>query len=184
MRALAATLVGADVLVAGPGGPVGAVFAAHFGSPFQRLPRPTLGGAIAVVCGSANAVSHEQLRRLSIARPDIAIISVPLTDGELQPAVATALAERASDRLASICPDTIIVIGGDTAAALLGDAPRLVGGFVAPGMPWSRDAVDGGGAGGPVVVTKAGGFGGPDALVDLLRGETVAMKDSAMKDPR
>ena len=58
--------------------------------------------------------------------------------------------------MAPVAPDTLVVIGGDTAAALLGDAPRMVGGFVAPGMPWSRDD-DGGG---PLVVTKAGGFGG------------------------
>jgi uncharacterized protein YgbK (DUF1537 family) len=64
--------------------------------------------------------------------------------------------------------DTLLVIGGDTAAAVLGDEPRLVGGTVAPGMPWSLDA-DGGG---PLVITKAGGFGDPDALARLLSRET------------
>ncbi len=173
MHALAAALVGSQVLIAGPGGPIGAAFAAFAGVPAE-LSSPPLGGAIAVICGSANAVSHEQMRRLSIARPDIAVMSVPTTDGVLEPQVAAALAERAAERIRYARPDTIIVIGGDTAAALLGDAPRSVGGFVAAGMPWSRDN----NGEGPIVVTKAGGFGGPNALVDLLRGETSEMEDS------
>ena len=97
------------------------------------------------------------------------------SEGELRPEVAMVLAERASRWILDAQPDTIIVIGGDTAAALLGDAPRLVGGCAAPGMPWSRDEA----GGGPLVVTKAGGFGGPDALVDLVCGETVPMQDRA-----
>jgi len=35
---------------------------------------------------------------------------------------------------------------------------------VLPGLPWSLDAHDAG----PVVITKAGGFGDPDTLVRLL----------------
>jgi len=169
MHALALGLTGTDVLIAGPAGPLGAAFAAHIGAPSVPVSTPPVGDAIVVVCGSANVVSHEQLRRLSMARPDIAVMSVPTTDGELEPEVATALAERAARWIAGARPDTVIVIGGDTAAALLRATPRSVGGFVAPGMPWSRDE----GGRGPMVVTKAGGFGGPDVLVELLRGETV-----------
>lgn len=179
MHELAAALVGAGVLIAGPGGPIGAAFAAHIGAPVapssslavspSPLSPPALSGTIAVICGSANAVSHEQLRRLSIARPDIAVMSVPVSEGKLRSEVASALAVRAARWIADAQPDTIIVIGGDTAAALLGDARRSVGGFVAPGMPWSRDEA----GGGPLVVTKAGGFGGPDALAELPCGETV-----------
>lgn len=170
MHALAKALACADVLIAGPGGPLGAAFAAAFSAtPPSPSPPPLLTGSIAVVCGSANAVSHEQLRRLASTRPDVAVVAVPASDGELRPEVATALAERAARWIADYRPETIIVIGGDTAAALLGVAPRSVGGLVAPGMPWSRDEA----GGGPLVVTKAGGFGGPDALVELLRCETV-----------
>jgi uncharacterized protein YgbK (DUF1537 family) len=56
-----------------------------------------------------------------------------------------------------------VIVGGDTAAAVLGDGSRLVGGTVLPGMPWSLDA-DGGG---PLVITKAGAFGDVDTLVRL-----------------
>ena len=60
----------------------------------------------------------------------------------------------------------LVVLGGDTAAAVLGDEPMVVGGTLAPGVPWSRRA-DGSG---PLVITKAGGFGHPTTLVDLLAG--------------
>lgn len=173
MQELVEVLAGAEVLVAGPGGPIGAAFAARHRAMASPSSSPALGAAIAVVCGSANPLSHEQLRRLSIARPDIAIIAVPPAAGELRHDVAKALADRAASRIADDCPDTLVIVGGDTVAALLGDTPRLIGGFVAPGMPWSRDET----GGGPLVITKAGGFGGPDALVDLLLGETVRVKD-------
>ena len=50
-----------------------------------------------------------------------------------------------------------MIVGGDTAAAVLGDGVHVAGGTVAPGIPWARRA-DGTG---PLVVTKAGGFGDP-----------------------
>ncbi|HEU4841820.1 MAG TPA: nucleotide-binding domain containing protein, partial [Ilumatobacteraceae bacterium] len=62
----------------------------------------------------------------------------------------------------------LVIIGGDTAAAVLGDEPLAAGGTLAPGVPWSR-RVDGDG---PLVVTKAGGFGHAATLVELLAGGT------------
>ena len=60
----------------------------------------------------------------------------------------------------------MVVIGGDTADAVLGPERLDVGGLVVDGTPWSlrpgRDR--------PLIVTRSGGFGGPDALVDLLWG--------------
>ena len=57
---------------------------------------------------------------------------------------------------------------GATAGSVVGPVGTVVGGLVggmlADGMRWSLDA-DGGG---PLVITKAGGFGGPDALVALF----------------
>jgi uncharacterized protein YgbK (DUF1537 family) len=57
---------------------------------------------------------------------------------------------------------TLVVLGGDTAAAVLGPAPLAVGGTVAPGAPWARRRD------GLLVVTRAGGFGAANAVVDLL----------------
>jgi uncharacterized protein YgbK (DUF1537 family) len=119
-----------------------------------------------VVRGSANQVSIEQVARLQASGVAVAVVAAPeVADGaDLDVAVAEALADEARVVAESLQPRTVVLIGGDTAAAYLGDAPRLVGGTVAPGMPFSVDA-DGRG---PVVITKAGGFGATDALVELF----------------
>jgi len=173
MHAMAAVIAGFDpaqVLVAGPAGPLAAVFAAHRHRPLAAVAPPTVHGPALVVCGSANATSHRQVGQLRMAHPEVEVLAVgPAENDELHPGHARELAERARARIAELRPATLVIIGGDTAAAVLGDGPRLVGGMVAPGMPWSHDA-DGGG---PLVVTKAGGFGGVDALARLFAGKTV-----------
>jgi uncharacterized protein YgbK (DUF1537 family) len=158
---VAALAAGSDVLIAGPAGAIGAAFVARFGEGSVAVP-PSLAAPVVVMCGSATAVSREQVDRLRRALPDVRVVDAPPAEGDLSPEVVRALAATAD--LEGVA--TLVVIGGDTAAAVLGGGPRMVGGYAAPGMPWSRD----GHGGGPVVVSKAGGFGGPDALVDLLRG--------------
>lgn len=155
----------ADVLVAGPAGPLGAVFAARAGD-LQSTTMPSIEQPVLVVRGSANKVSIEQVARLQASGVAVTVVAAPeVADGaDLDVAVAEALADEARVVAESLQPRTVVLIGGDTAAAYLGDAPRLVGGTVAPGMPFSVDA-DGHG---PVVITKAGGFGAPDALVELF----------------
>ena len=63
----------------------------------------------------------------------------------------------------------LILSGGDTARLLCGalaaDAIHL-GGEVLPGIPWGR--LEGGLADGTTVVTKSGGFGGPDVLLRVV----------------
>jgi len=159
--AVASSTAGRDLLLAGPAGAIGALFAASFGDG-DRSPVPTLPGPALVVCGSATAVSHEQVARLRVARPDVEVLLAPTPGGDLRPEVAQQLGTVARERLADMA--TVVLIGGDTAAAALGDAPRRVHGTVLPGLPWSLDEHDAG----PVVVTKAGGFGHPDTLVDLF----------------
>lgn len=163
MHLMAAAAASEHVLIVGPAGPLGAAFAARFGSG-HAVAAPTVDGPVLVVCGSANPVSREQIARLAAAVPDVTIIAAPDAEGPLHVGVAHDLAVTARDVAAQLQPSTVVLLGGDTAAACLGEAPRLVGGTVAVGMPWSRDA-DGGG---PLVITKAGGFGGPDALADLF----------------
>ena len=51
---------------------------------------------------------------------------------------------------------------------VLGDEPMVAGGTVRPGVPWSRR----GDGSGPLVVTKAGGFGDRTTLTDLLSAGT------------
>jgi len=164
MHAAASALIGKDLLIAGPAGPLGAAFAYLY--PTRAMPATTtVDGPVLVVCGSANPVAREQVRRIQIARPDVVVCSTGAPDGALHPTAVATLATRARSTIAELQPRTTIVIGGDTAAALLGDEPRTVVGFAAPGMPWTRDG------NGAMIITKAGGFGGPDALVELVRGE-------------
>lgn len=168
LAAAAAIAASHDWLVAGPAGAIGAVGAAVVGSAGSSSAAtvPRVDGSVVVACGSATAVSAEQLRRLTSARPEVEVIAAPPATGELTAGPALDVAARVGDRLARGDVGTLVVVGGDTAAAVLGGAERRVGGFAALGMPWSLDASEGG----PLVITKAGGFGGPDALVDLLVG--------------
>lgn len=165
MYALAAVLADVDdVLVAGPAGPLGAAFAARAVGAHRPRAAAEVRSPVLVICGSANAISRAQLARLAALAPDVEILAAADAEGPLHTDVANALAAEARTRVEVLQPATIVVIGGDTAAAFLGDAPRLVGGSVAPGLPWSRDEQ----GGGPLVVTKAGGFGDADTLVRLL----------------
>lgn len=67
-------------------------------------------------------------------------------------------------------PRSMFLCGGDTAAFVLGrlgaEAILLLG-EIQPGVPFGR--VVGGIAAGAALVTKSGGFGGPDTLVDAVR---------------
>ena len=86
-------------------------------------------------------------------------------DATMATEVAAELADRAHRALAADVFGAVIVIGGDTAAALLGDADVVVHGSVAPGTAWltSPDFE-------VPIITRAGGFGDELALVDLLQG--------------
>lgn len=170
LHEVAAVVARRDWLVAGPAGALGAVHAARsggsaaLGAATARV--PWSDGPVVVACASATTVSAEQLRRVMEALPDVEVIAAPPAgDSPLHPDAARMVAERVAQRLDRGDVATLVVVGGDTAAAVLGDGDRLVGGYAAPGMPWSTAFSQRG----PLVITKAGGFGGPDALVDLLR---------------
>ena len=165
LNAAASVLAGHDVLVAGPAGPLGAVFAANH-APGVMTSVASITSPVLVVCGSANPVAREQIRRLQAARPGVEVMATSELDGELHEQAVVDLAERARSRIEQLQPRTLVIIGGETAAALLGNTAQVVEGFAAPGMPFIRPD-----ASAPFVITKAGGFGGPDALVELLRGE-------------
>ncbi|HNJ98633.1 MAG TPA: four-carbon acid sugar kinase family protein [Ilumatobacteraceae bacterium] len=159
-----------ELIVAGPAGPLAAVWWARAGGRPAAPAAPAVESPALVVCGSANSMAHRQLAQLRMARPHVEVLAVQsaATGVELEPGPARELAKQARARLDAGDIATLVLAGGDTAAAVLGDAPRRVGGMIAPGMPWSRDA-DGGG---PLVITKAGGFGGVDALARLFPGKT------------
>ncbi len=122
-------------------------------APLPRIARPL------VVCGSMHAVSIEQL---GYAGSWPVVECSAFTDG--REALANA-AQRTLQRLHSV--DTLIVFGGDTARTLMKEfgvqtiTPLRE---ALPGVPVSRIEVNGR----PLtLITKAGGFGGPDVLPRL-----------------
>ncbi len=80
------------------------------------------------------------------------------------------LADLAAALVARRRPEGLFFSGGDTAAAVLraaGVAALRLRGEVVPGAPWG--VAVGGALDGLAVVTRAGAFGGDDALVELRR---------------
>lgn len=130
-----------------------------------RLPSPAL-----VVVGSLHPVARAQVAALGDAGDDVEVLVTAEVDGPVAhpdaERVAAELAATVRRRLAGGDVATLVIVGGDTAAAVLGDGVVVAGGTVAAGIPWSRRA-DGSG---PLVVTKAGGFGDQRTLVELLTG--------------
>ena len=136
-------------------------------------PRPSLplDGPVLVVCASLHPAARRQLDVLAArtanlpARPvDCIVTPVPTTAGVSADAAhreAVLLAEAVRRAMAQRRYATIIVLGGDTAAALLGNEPMVVHGILAPGAAWGHlhDAV---------LVTRPGGFGDDTALADLV----------------
>jgi uncharacterized protein YgbK (DUF1537 family) len=170
-----------EVLLAGTSA---AIAAAAGGAPVQTARR--ISGPALVVCGSANPVARAQLAALAGSSTTIAkdaasalgalaarrdtILATPVPGGPIDHARADAEAARLAAQVSEVALKAaglalIVVIGGDTAAMVLGNAPVQVLGSVAPGTAWlvsPRYRVP--------VVTRAGGFGDERALADLLWG--------------
>lgn len=137
-----------------------------------------------VVCGSVNPAAREQIEeagaygatvtdrfdpevlRVMIEGTPVVLASPgvagPVTDEQADRAAAR-LVHEAAAVIESGHLGTLVIIGGDTAAALLGDTLVVVHGSVRPGTALVESLVVD-----VPVVTRAGGFGGPEALVDLL----------------
>ena len=132
------------------------------------VPLPSLSGAVLVVAGSPAPATQAQLQRLP---PSADVLRTPPSadrdTGQAAARLANAVRTRA-DR--APCPGLLVLTGGQTARLV---CERLhvhsleVLGEVQPGIPVGR--LRGGVWDSVTVVTKAGGFGGPDALLDALR---------------
>lgn len=132
-------------------------------SPTERFGDHVMGGRVVVVVGSVHPSALAQadaLERATTAR----VFRTDLRAGSTPDEVLADLAARAATALAEA--RTIVIVGGDTAAAVLGDATVEVCGLVATGMPWFRASR----FPGATVITKPGSFGGPNLLVDVLSG--------------
>jgi uncharacterized protein YgbK (DUF1537 family) len=124
-----------------------------------------LEGPIVLACGSRHPSARRELRELGCS--DACGVVVLSTDDsvELDPLEAARdLAAHVHAVMAGRSVATLFVIGGATAAAVLGDDAVRVGGLVAPGVPWAR-RLDGAG---PLIVTRSGGFNGAASIAALL----------------
>ena len=190
LRSLGHAWVAADstVVLAGTAAAIGAGAASMVGDEQRKPTRPTVGLPALVVVGSANPIVRAQTDSLISAGAfvqvvgrtppprqrsthSIVVLVAPEPTGSVTHAeamtMAAALAEHVHACLSATAYATLVIVGGDGAAAVLGGAVMHVGGTLATGMPWCRTLIDGQPAG-PLIVTKPGGFGDANALTSIL----------------
>src|SRR5216684_1815033 len=157
----------ADALLVGAAGLAQAVAQTRFGDATAAAAPPAPVGPALFVAGSRTAITAQQLAHLRRARPDAPIETPPAAPEADSDAVARRLAQRAVERLRRMSAGAVVLIGGDTARAVLEalsvDALR-VRGHVIPAIPWGEAEIAGRSL---LVATKAGGFGAPDALLRI-----------------
>ncbi|MCY4129455.1 MAG: hypothetical protein OXG15_09490 [Gammaproteobacteria bacterium] len=161
-----------DRVLVGPSGAVGSYAAHILGNPIPasiRLSQPML-----IVCGSLNTTSRDQLDRLDGVRldlddsiptfDDVRVITTPVPKGEITNAMAEAMAQRVAKTIHGTQIDlaTLVIVGGDTVAACVGDRTLEVLGTVEAGIPVSNYE-------GKALVTKGGGIGTLDSLRNIVR---------------
>jgi uncharacterized protein YgbK (DUF1537 family) len=124
---------------------------------------------IFVLVTSLNPVSHAQVAHLAKTFPDVALLVAP-TERVGNTSVAERLATDFADRIALEKYDVLGFVGGDGARAALhrlGASAIQISDAIIEGIPFGR--ILGGRAGGMPIFTKAGGFGGEDALVRVVQ---------------
>lgn len=143
--------------------------------------RPVLPRPVLILCGSLHPVSRGQIAALtvSIRGPEDeqaivadlqsgadVVVATPPVNGAIPAAQADAMAARLAARawkwLDGGRGKALLILGGDTAAAVLGDRPLRVLGSVDTGMPLCLTAD------GRTVLTKGGGIGREGTLAKLL----------------
>ncbi len=151
-------------IMVGPAGAIGAYADAVL--PERIKPSLQIEPPVTIICGSLNATSREQLANLG-ERHDVTVIASDEPQGAITAAEAQAcaadLAESAHEQLKSAA--TLIVIGGDTVGAVIGDETVDVLGTIHAGIPIARYRDR-------LIVTKGGGIGEPDVLIQLLENVT------------
>lgn len=154
-----------DLLPAGSAGLARAIAARHPPGPSIEPPR---AASIAVLVGSGSPIARDQLARLREARLDsVRIFEVADPGGGDSSRMVRELAARAVSSLPALEPPVaLLATGGDTALALcqaLEEDAIWACGELLPGIPWGT--LD---RSGTTLATKAGGFGGPDALLESV----------------
>jgi uncharacterized protein YgbK (DUF1537 family) len=154
----------ADVLVAGPASVVGVV--ARISSPGSsgaHLPAPLLPTPILVVCASLHPVSRAQIAK--VAQAGVEVVTSSVVRGADSEIVAAEVAERAHRLIAARGVRSVILVGGDTAEAFIGDSIVRVFGSIDVGVSLGDARIRGTQL---RVASKPGGFGTANTLVDLV----------------
>jgi D-threonate/D-erythronate kinase len=126
-------------------------------------------GDVLVVAGSPTAVTRAQLDGLD-ALPHVVVMRTRPSETRDSGEAAEALADRVAAWSQHNTPGAVVLTGGATARAVahrLGATSLRILGELAPGIPFG-EIQDGVWHAVPVV-TKAGGFGTPHTLLDVLR---------------
>ena len=181
-----------DALLVGSAGIAEALAEVCFAGIRNSIPAPAVDGVLLFVVGSRAEQSAQQVAALEAngaavfaapnGRVDVEAVSrsnsmlrvlkaTPIPEGSEVAAetVAQSLAGAVAAILERNLVAAVVATGGDTAIAILQrlSQPALqVMGNLLPGIPYSRIRA---GAGDVWFVTKAGGFGGKDALVTIAR---------------
>ncbi len=164
---VAVALNAENVVIAGSASVVGAV--ARACSPRNttpQLPDPLLPPPVVAVCASLHPASREQMAALSVAGVDV-VMSPDVRGGDAE-AIAFEVAGRAHRLVGELGARSVILVGGDTAAAFIGDVPVAVLGSIGVGISLGEAQF---GARRLRLASKPGGFGTPNTLVDLVRRE-------------
>jgi uncharacterized protein YgbK (DUF1537 family) len=159
-------------LLVGSGG-----LARRVAGPGRAQALPTSEGPVLVVAGSPSQATQRQLEQLP---PHLEVLRTPPTDERDAGEAAATLAQEVLGRTRAARPGLLVLTGGQTARIVCSQLGALgvhLLGEVLPGLPVGR--LRGGVWDGLLVVTKAGGFGGPAALLDALR----ALSPSSLDTP-
>ena len=132
-------------------------------------PQPNGDGPVLLVAGSPAPVTRAQLVPLTDVN-DLVILATPPTDARDSGEAASALADQVALWAMRHRPKAVVLTGGATARAVihgLGTTHLSIHGELQPGIPFG--ALQDGLWHGVTVVTKAGGFGTPSTLLDVVR---------------
>ena len=183
-RWVAASGGSVGVLLGGTSAVIGAA-ASALGGVAARAEFPRIDGPVLVACGSVHPAARAQLAVAERAGFPVTYLAdeisaealrssgalvlateIPVGDVGAPMAVAASatLARGVTTLRERVHLGALVILGGDSAAAVLGASSVEVHGSVDAGTAWARvDGFD------HPVVTRSGGFGSDHALVDLIR---------------
>jgi uncharacterized protein YgbK (DUF1537 family) len=147
--------------------------ARQLAAPVATVTVPTRNaGPLLIVAGTPAAATRSQLARMAslASLESVVVLTTPPADERDTGEAATALAYEVGAWAKHNTPRAVVLTGGATARAVcdrLGVRALRVHGELAPGIPIA--SLEGGVWDSLTVVTKAGGFGGPDTLLEVAR---------------